>query len=103
PAGPCAAAGKAASLLTGGDVYVARIVSTAARDAGDPPPIAVVDAALARARAAAADALRPADAQPRGDDTGLDRLQAVWARLWDDIEAAVAPGTRDRLRGLAMR
>jgi hypothetical protein len=97
-----AAAGKALSLATGGDVAVSQVVVAALRASGREES-AGVPGAIRRARR------RVEDAVVRDTEAGALRPEAiaalggVWRDLWDEIEASVDPATRAQLKHQSLR
>jgi hypothetical protein len=100
PSQAAPAAGKALSLLTGGDDYVARVVRAAAA------PARVDEAALRtvilRTSARVADVVERRHGA-RLSREAVEELAAAWREMWEAVEAAVPAGAVERLRSQAMR
>ena len=95
PPGAPAAAGRALSLVTGGDGHLARAVKAA-----DPLPAErqrLVDDAIARARAEVEGILR---GRPGTELAAADagRLEATWSALWREIAGLLPVEVMDQLR-----
>jgi hypothetical protein len=95
-----AQAGKALSLLSGADGYLARAVATAVAPAAIEPE--TLGAAIARARESTRAIVR-ARAGPSLSDTELAGLAAVWQEMWYTIDAKLSDDAGERLRPLAFR
>jgi len=93
-------AGKALSLLTGGDAYAARVVRAAAA------PLALDETALraviARGSARAADVVERRS-NSRLAPEALEALGAAWDAMWEDIEAMLPTEAVERLRSQSVR
>jgi hypothetical protein len=95
-----AQAGKALSLLSGGDGYLARAVPAAVGPA-------VIDmemlrAAIAHARESAQAVVR-ARSGPALSDAELAALATAWREMWRTIDAKLSDEAGERLRSLALR
>jgi hypothetical protein len=92
---PSSDAGRGLSLHTAGPDYYLDLFAAAADldEAETRATRQILDRHADAVRAWLRDA-RPGDPPHEGD---LDRLEGIWADLWDDIEGAVRPLTRDAL------
>ncbi len=93
-------AGKALSLLTGGDAYVVRVVRAAAA------PGALDEAALrgiVAGAASSAAAVVERRSGPRLDPDALTALAAAWQAMWREIEAMLPAEAAARLASQSMR
>jgi hypothetical protein len=100
PRDAAAAAGKALSLLTGGDVYVARVAQAAAA------PVTLAEPALAEVIATAVRRVRQrveGRSGTRLSDTELLALAGEWEALWHALEALLPADARERVRSQSMR
>lgn len=93
-------AGKALSLLTGGDGYLARAVPAAVAPAEI--EAGTLRAALARARARA-EAVVSSRSGPELSDAELATLAAAWREMWQAIDGSLPAEADERLRSLAFR
>lgn len=93
-------AGKALSLLSGADAYLARAVPAAVA------PVAIdaetLRAAIARGRESAESVTRGLSG-PALSDAELATLEAAWGEMWRAIEATLPSDADLRLRSLALR
>ncbi len=95
-----AAAGKALSLLTGSDAYVARVVQTAAAPATVDEP--TLRAVIAR-RAARVGAVVKGRSGTRLSAAEQDTLAREWEEIWQSIEAMLPADAVERVRSQSMR
>jgi hypothetical protein len=100
PAAPAPAAGRALSLLTGGDAYVSEVVANALarRDASRS-----VRAAVSRARERLEGWRRRSMTSGPLEPGDLRALAALWDGLWSEVDAALPPAVRSRLQGSSVR
>jgi hypothetical protein len=93
-------AGKALSLLSGADAYLARAIPLAVA------PTAIdaeaLRTAIARARESA-EAVVGTRSRPALSDAELAELGAAWQQIWRTIDATLPADAVARLRGLAFR
>jgi len=93
-------AAKALALVSGGEEYFASSIHAAA------PLTATqskrIDIAFARSRVAVEELLRgsPATSAPAAE---VEKLSAIWTRLWKEIDSSVSPSARSSLRHATIR
>jgi hypothetical protein len=88
---------RALTLLTGGDEYVTDVVAPV----GSRAEKAALQRAVERARRSVTAVLAPhRDRGPRLDERQLRALARTWARLWKDLDRALASPSRARLEPL---
>jgi len=94
-ADPGAVAGRAISLVSGGDVFYAGVFEDMAGATGR-DSIAIHDA-LASAQTRAAEwAVRHRDRS--ANPAALDSLRGIWQAMWSDLDASLGAVARERLR-----
>jgi hypothetical protein len=93
------AAGRALSLLTGGQDYFERVIAAAAPARKDDR---TASAALAEARAAVERIAREAGGESLSDQDAA-ALEGVWRAMWDRIDRNLPEDARARLAHLAIR
>jgi len=100
PEQPVTQAGKALSLLTGGDAYVARVVrAAAAPGALDEKALLAV---IARGSRRAADVVERRSGSRLSPDA-LAALAAAWQAMWKEIEAMLPAEAVERLASQSTR
>lgn len=93
-------AGKALSLLSGGDAYLVRAIPLAVAPTGIDTE--TLGATIARARKSAETVVEERSG-PVLSDEALGQLAALWQQMWGVIDAALPAEAGERLRALAFR
>lgn len=101
-ADPGPEAGRAVSLLSGGDAFYENVFRNVAGAAANASDNAAIHDAVAAARRAAADWVTRHQ-QGAATTKSLDQLRGIWVDLWRTLDSTLSAGARAKLHALEVR